>query len=133
MESKLFSEFRLRDLMLENRVVVSPMAQYSSDEKCCATAWHLMHVGNLVVSGARLVIMEATAVGLIEQAEQAEAVLQDESADLIALGLGMTYNPRWAWHASAQFGKSSRFPVQYARSQPSMKRGDPLTAFQAKA
>ncbi|WP_431269760.1 hypothetical protein [Dankookia sp. P2] len=52
----------MRDLTLANRIVVSPMAQYSATPEGHATPWHLMHVGNLAVSGAGLVIMEATAV-----------------------------------------------------------------------
>ncbi|NOG73237.1 NADH:flavin oxidoreductase/NADH oxidase [Roseicella sp. DB1501] len=62
MSALLFTPYRLRDLTLANRIVVSPMAQYSADAEGRATAWHLMHLGNLAVSGAGLVIMEATAV-----------------------------------------------------------------------
>jgi 2,4-dienoyl-CoA reductase-like NADH-dependent reductase (Old Yellow Enzyme family) len=61
MSALLFTPYRLRDLVLANRIVVSPMAQYSADPEGRATAWHLMHLGNLAVSGAGLVIMEATA------------------------------------------------------------------------
>lgn len=59
--SALFSTFRLGRLDLENRIVVSPMCQYSAVNGC-AQNWHLIHVGNLMMSGADLVIMEATAV-----------------------------------------------------------------------
>lgn len=57
----LFSPFKLRDLELLNRIVVSPMAQYSAVDGC-ATDWHLMHMGSLAVSGAGLVIIEATSI-----------------------------------------------------------------------
>lgn len=60
--SLLFTPYRLRQLDLANRIVVSPMAQYSADKAGRAGDWHLMHVGNLAVSGAALVILEATAV-----------------------------------------------------------------------
>ena len=59
--SKLFSEFRLRDLTFKNRIFVSPMCQYSSDGGL-PTDWHLVHLGSRAVGGASLVIVEATAV-----------------------------------------------------------------------
>lgn len=62
--SLLFSPFRLGGLELANRLVVSPMCQYSAVDGV-AQAWHTMHVGSLAVSGAGLVIMEATAVEAI--------------------------------------------------------------------
>jgi NADPH2 dehydrogenase len=46
MTSHLFSPFQLRDLTLANRIVVSPMAQYSANEGC-ASDWHFMHLGSL--------------------------------------------------------------------------------------
>jgi NADPH2 dehydrogenase len=57
----LFSPMRLRGLDLPNRIVVSPMGQYSA-ENGCAGDWHLMHLGHLALSGAGLLIIEATAV-----------------------------------------------------------------------
>ena len=64
MTSQLFSPLALRGLTLPNRVVVSPMCQYSADEGN-ATAWHRIHLGNLALSGAGLLIIEATAVEAI--------------------------------------------------------------------
>src|SRR5450432_3286690 len=61
MSSALFSPFRLADLDLANRIVVSPMCQYSADDGC-ANDWHLMHLGMLANSGAALVVVEATHV-----------------------------------------------------------------------
>src|ERR1700734_2879606 len=61
MPSRLFSTFKMRDLELVNRIVVSPMGQYSA-ENGSATDWHTMHLGHLSVSGAGLLITEATAV-----------------------------------------------------------------------
>src|ERR1051326_4342699 len=59
--SFLFSEFRLKDVTLKNRIVVSPMCQYSADDGLPNT-WHLVHLGARAVGGASLVIAEATAV-----------------------------------------------------------------------
>jgi 2,4-dienoyl-CoA reductase-like NADH-dependent reductase (Old Yellow Enzyme family) len=61
MSSALFSPIRLAGLELSNRLVVSPMCQYSA-ENGSATDWHLMHLGMLANSGAALVVVEATAV-----------------------------------------------------------------------
>jgi NADPH2 dehydrogenase len=61
MTSALFSPIKLADLELPNRIVVSPMCQYSSDDGC-ANDWHMTHLGMLANSGAGLVIIEATHV-----------------------------------------------------------------------
>lgn len=61
MASVLFSPFGLRDLTLRNRIVVSPMCQNSAVDGL-PTPWHAMHLGSLAVSGAGLLIIEATAV-----------------------------------------------------------------------
>ena len=57
----LFDELRIRELTLRNRIVVSPMCQYSSEDGF-ATDWHLVHLGSRAVGGASLVFTEATAV-----------------------------------------------------------------------
>lgn len=59
--SKLFSQAKIGNLVLDNRIIIAPMCQYSADEGK-ATAWHRIHLGNLALSGAGLVIIEATAV-----------------------------------------------------------------------
>ena len=59
--SKLFSPLTMRSLELPNRIVVSPMGQYSASEGS-VSEWHLMHLGSLAVSGAGLLIIEASAV-----------------------------------------------------------------------
>ena len=61
MSSALFSPYKLAGLELANRIVVSPMCQYSADDGC-ANDWHLMHLGMLANSGAALVVVEATHV-----------------------------------------------------------------------
>lgn len=57
----LFEPYTLRDLTLRNRIVVSPMCEYSSTDGF-ATDWHLVHLGSRAVGGAGLVITEAAAV-----------------------------------------------------------------------
>lgn len=59
--SLLFTPLTLRGLTLRNRIVVSPMCQYSSEDGAL-TDWHLVHLGSRAVGGAGLVLIEATAV-----------------------------------------------------------------------
>ncbi len=57
----MFTPFRLRDLVLANRVVVSPMCQYSAEDGT-PNDWHLVHLGSRAVGGAGLVMTEMTDV-----------------------------------------------------------------------
>jgi anthraniloyl-CoA monooxygenase len=57
----MFAPFRLRDMELVNRVVVSPMAQYKAVDGC-PTDWHLVHLGERAKGGAGLVYTEMTCV-----------------------------------------------------------------------
>ncbi len=57
----MFAPFRLRDMALKNRVVVSPMAQYKAVDGC-PTDWHLVHLGERAKGGAGLVYTEMTCV-----------------------------------------------------------------------
>ena len=59
--SVLFSPVNLAGLALANRIVIAPMCQYSASEGQ-ATDWHLLHLGHLALSGAGMLIIEATAV-----------------------------------------------------------------------
>src|SRR3954447_3518498 len=57
----LFSPRALRSLRLPNRIVVSPMCQYSSEDGF-ANNWHLVHLRSRAVGGAGLILVEASAV-----------------------------------------------------------------------
>src|SRR5574341_937500 len=57
----LFTPFRLRDLVLANRIVVSPMCQYVADDGT-PNDWHLVHLGGRAIGGAGLVFTEMTDV-----------------------------------------------------------------------
>ncbi|QCQ22402.1 NADH:flavin oxidoreductase/NADH oxidase [Desulfoglaeba alkanexedens] len=60
-KSVLFSPLRIKDVEFRNRIFVSPMCQYSSEDGL-PTDWHLVHLGSRAVGGAALVLVEATAV-----------------------------------------------------------------------
>ena len=123
--SKLFEPITLGELTLENRIVIAPMCQYSSDEGK-ATAWHHAHLGQLSFSGAGLLILEATAVeaagrisaedlGLWDDAT--EAAMKDLISGLRAnskmpLGLQLGHAGRKAscaapWNGGAQIPQSA--------------------------
>src|SRR5580658_1703816 len=61
MTAPLFSPFQLRSIEFRNRIGVSPMCQYSSQDGF-ANDWHLVHLGSRAQGGAGLVMLEASAV-----------------------------------------------------------------------
>lgn len=63
------------------------------------------------------------AVGLINDARQAEAILQNNEADCIALARAMLSDPHWPWRAAQQLGDQIQAPPQYWRSEPENRKG----------
>jgi 2,4-dienoyl-CoA reductase-like NADH-dependent reductase (Old Yellow Enzyme family) len=61
----------------------------------------------------------STAVGLITEPKQAEEIVASGKADLIAIGRGFLYDPRWPWHAAAELGAKVDTAPQYWRAPPS--------------
>src|SRR6185295_1220875 len=59
--SALFSPLKIKTIEFKNRLVVSPMCEYSSVDGF-ANDWHLVHLGSRAVGGAALVVQEASAV-----------------------------------------------------------------------
>ncbi|MET0877403.1 MAG: NADH:flavin oxidoreductase/NADH oxidase [Tardiphaga sp.] len=78
--SVLFSPFKLRGLTLPNRIVVSPMCQYSAVDGC-ATDWHMIHLGTMALSGAGLLCLEATAVEAIGRITPGDLGLYDDATE----------------------------------------------------
>ncbi|MXQ12594.1 NADH:flavin oxidoreductase/NADH oxidase [Microvirga makkahensis] len=92
--AKLFTPFRVGELELANRIVIAPMCQYSA-ENGCMTDWHLIHLGQLALSGAALLTIEATAVvpeGRITYADV--GLYSDETEAAMARVLGSVR--RWS-------------------------------------
>ena len=58
---KLFTPLKIRDIELKNRIVVSPMCEYSAKDGH-PQPWHMVHLGSRAVGGAALVMTEASAV-----------------------------------------------------------------------
>ncbi|MCW1875102.1 NADH:flavin oxidoreductase/NADH oxidase [Erwinia sp. INIA-01] len=78
--SQLFSPAHIGQLALDNRIVIAPMCQYSADNGH-ATAWHRIHLGHLALSGAGLLILEATAVEPAGRISPADLGLWDDSTE----------------------------------------------------
>lgn len=62
--------------------------------------------------------MPTMAVGLITTAQEAEGIVANAEADIVAVARAMMYDPRWPWHAAAELGAQVDAPKQYWRSQP---------------
>ena len=74
----LFDPLAIRDVTLGNRIAVSPMCQYSSEDGF-ANDWHLVHLGSRAAGGAGLVIMEASAVEAVGRiSPQDHGIWKDE-------------------------------------------------------
>ncbi len=92
--SQLFSPFDIGPLSLPNRIVVAPMCQYSSIDGE-ATDWHVQHWSNLALSGAGLVIVEATAVEPRGRISWADLGLYDDATEA-AFASALATVRRWS-------------------------------------
>src|SRR3954471_13498119 len=87
----LFTPIAFREVTLKNRIVVSPMCQYSSEDGF-ASDWHLVHLGSRAVGGAGLVFTEETAVtpeGRISP--QDLGVWKDDHIEMLARIVGFVH------------------------------------------
>src|SRR3984957_20391977 len=76
----LFSPITLRGLKLANRIMIAPMCQYSAEDGR-ATAWHMMHLGSLALSGAGMLFIEATAVEPDGRITASDLALWDDATE----------------------------------------------------
>ncbi|MBV8513902.1 MAG: NADH:flavin oxidoreductase/NADH oxidase [Acidobacteria bacterium] len=74
----LFSPLKIRDIELKNRIVVSPMCEYSA-KGGHPQPWHMVHLGSRAVGGAALVMTEASAVEARGRISAADAGIYDEA------------------------------------------------------
>ena len=77
----LFEPVQVRSLKLANRIIIAPMCQYSA-ENGCMNDWHLIHLGQLAISGAALLTVEATAVLPEGRITWADVGLWDDETEL---------------------------------------------------
>lgn len=125
MSNMLFSPFKLRELDLNNRIVVSPMCQYQAEDGN-VNDWHLMHYGSLCMGAAGLVLTEMTDVSPEGRISYQCAGMYNEANEA-------------AWKRVVDFCKKfgvAKFGIQLAHSGrkgstlPPAKDGLPLTAEQ---
>jgi len=67
--------------------------------------------------------MATRVVGMIVTPKQAEAVVADGKADMVALARAFLDNPHWGWHAATELGADVKRPPQYARAAPAVWPG----------
>ena len=80
MTARLFTPFRIGNLQLANRIVIAPMCQYSAVDGAM-TDWHVIHLGHLALSGAAVLIVEATAVLPEGRITHADTGLYDDATE----------------------------------------------------
>jgi 2,4-dienoyl-CoA reductase-like NADH-dependent reductase (Old Yellow Enzyme family) len=73
------------------------------------------------------------AVGLIADPHQAEAILTEGEADMVALARGFLDDPHWVWHAAEALGAEAAYPPQYLRSKPATWPGAKIARGEPKA
>jgi 2,4-dienoyl-CoA reductase-like NADH-dependent reductase (Old Yellow Enzyme family) len=61
--------------------------------------------------------LSVRAVGMFADPEQAEAIIAEGKADMVAMARAFLDNPRWVWHAAERFGVKLDYPPQYARAR----------------
>jgi 2,4-dienoyl-CoA reductase-like NADH-dependent reductase (Old Yellow Enzyme family) len=114
--SRLFSPLAIGPLHLSNRIIVAPMCQYSADQGS-ASDWHMMHLGQLALSGAGLLIIEATAVAAAGRISPADLGLySDANAAALARVLAAIrrYTPTPVAVQLAHAGRKASVQVPWA-------------------
>ena len=119
--SALFSPVRLGRQDFPNRIVVSPMCQYSAIHGE-ATDWHLVHLGSLAMSGAGLLMLEATAVEPLGRIAHGDLGLFNEDCEA-ALHRVLGFCRR---HGSAKLGIQLGHAGRKASVQAPWEGGRPL-------
>jgi 2,4-dienoyl-CoA reductase-like NADH-dependent reductase (Old Yellow Enzyme family) len=116
----LLTPLTIRGVTLRNRIVMSPMCQYSAEEGLC-TDWHLVHLGSRAVGGVALVMVEATAVtrdGRISPADL--GIWSDEHVEPLAR------IARFVHSQGAVAGIQLAHAGRKASTEPPWKGGRPL-------
>lgn len=109
---------------MPNRIMMSPVCQYSGTEDGAATDRHLVHYGARAAGGDQVPFAEGIrraadiptcAVGLITAPEQAEEIARSGQADMVALGRELLRHPHWPIYAAHRLGAEIAWPEQYVR------------------
>ena len=146
--SKLFEALRVGNLQIDNRIIIAPMCQYSASDGT-AGSWHMVHLGHLALSGAGMLILEATAVsaqgritpaclGLYSDANEAAlapvlAAMRAHSPIKIGMQLahaGRKASSRAPWHGGQQIplGEPGSWQALAPSALPHLPTEDPPLA-----
>ncbi|HEY6086168.1 MAG TPA: NADH:flavin oxidoreductase/NADH oxidase [Burkholderiaceae bacterium] len=146
--SKLFEALRIGNLQIDNRIIIAPMCQYSASDGAAGN-WHMVHLGHLALSGAGMLILEATAVsaqgritpdclGLYSDANEAAlvpvlAAMRAHSPIRIGMQLahaGRKASSRAPWHGGQQIplGEPGSWQAVAPSALPHLPTEDPPSA-----
>lgn len=123
--SHLFSPYALGALQLANRIAIAPMCQYSASEGM-ATDWHMIHYGHLALSGAALLILEATAISPEGRISPADLGLWSEAHQQALAPIVQAIRRYAPIRLAVQLGHAGR----KASSAPPFEGGQALTTGQ---
>ena len=121
--SKLFSPVRLGPLELPNRIMISPMCQYSALEGN-PVAWHFVHLGSLAISGAGLLCLEATAVSPEGRITPGCLGLYNDTNQAELARLAFAQFGKGRHRASLNFGDCFPYALAKWLGQPLLFKGD---------
>jgi 2,4-dienoyl-CoA reductase-like NADH-dependent reductase (Old Yellow Enzyme family) len=76
----IFKKLKIKNIILKNRIIVSPMCQYSA-QNGCPSDWHFSHLGKLVNTGAGMVMIESTAVNNSGKITHADLCLSNDNQE----------------------------------------------------
>jgi NADPH2 dehydrogenase len=93
-------------------------AGLSPKQKIPLSPGYQVPFGEKVKKEAGIVTMS---VGLITDAHQAEEIIASGKADLVVLGRGVMYDPRWAWHAAEELGAETAYAPKMMACHPKMR------------
>lgn len=123
MSSALFASIRLAECEIANRIVASPMCQYSAVAGV-AQPWHTIHVGGLALSGAGLVVLESTGVEAIGRITHGCLGLYDDAQEQALAALLVTVRRYSGARIGIQLSHAGR--KASARSIAERWKGEPL-------
>jgi 2,4-dienoyl-CoA reductase-like NADH-dependent reductase (Old Yellow Enzyme family) len=120
-EIDFLSPLAIRGVVLRNRIVMSPMCQYSATDGL-ANDWHLVHVGTRAAGGVGLALarrirdgaqVKTGAVGLITEPLYANELVTGGDADLVFVGRELLRDPYWALKTQQAMGNEPSCPIPY--------------------
>ena len=116
----LLTPFRVRGCTLVNRVIVSPMAQYTATTDGMPTDWHLVHLGARAVGGAALVMTEMTCVSAAGSSSTSSMMiwLSNRSVTSATAGVGRAIQRSKSSVANVATGEASRASISIPCSCP---------------